>query len=386
MAQKEDYYKVLGVSKDADEKQLKSAFRKAAMKLHPDKNPDDADAQKKFQYLNEAYEVLKDPQKRAAYDQFGHSAFEGGGAGAGGFSGAGGFGGFDFGGSFSDIFEEMFGMGSSSRRRQKRGPTVIKGNDLQYTMDLTLEEAFNGVKKDIKIRTKVSCSACDGTGSSSKKKPTACSDCGGSGQTLFQQGFLTIQRTCPKCQGTGETVSDPCPKCSGSGQKSELKEITISIPKGVPEGVRIHSSGNGEVGPRGGPAGDLFILIRYKKHKHFEVDGYNLYLRVPIPITVASLGGEIAIPTIEGEEHSLSINPGVQTGQKYRLANKGMSIHNASNRGDLIVEIVVKTPTNLTNKEKELLMQFAEISGDKVSSGEESLIGRVKRIWNDLKE
>ncbi len=386
-----DYYEILGVSKNADAKELKSAYRKLAMKYHPDKNPDDKEAVTKFQEINNAYDVLKDEQKRAAYDRFGHAAFEQGGMGNGGgpFGGAGGnpFGGGA--GGFSDIFEEMFGdvFGGGARRGQ-RGPSQanLRGRDLKYSLDMTLEEAFKGVEKEIRINTQVKCDDCGGSGAKGGAKPTACPDCHGSGRIVHQQGFMAIERTCPRCSGSGQIISNPCMSCGGQGRKASKRTLKINIPAGVEEGMRVRAAGQGEAGLRGGPSGDLYTYIHIVPHKIYRREGANIYLKVAIPMTVAALGGEVEIPLIDGGKQNLEIRSGTQPMQKYRLRAQGMSIPHSPTRGDMIVEMDVRTPTNLDKRQKDLLKELADLEGENVGDGSEGFFSKVRRVWDDLKE
>ncbi len=386
-----DYYEVLGVSKNADAKELKSAYRKLAMKYHPDKNPDDKEAVTKFQEVNNAYEVLKDDQKRAAYDRFGHAAFEQGGMG-GGQGPFGGAGHNPFGGGaggFSDIFEEMFGdvFGGGARQGSRRPSQAnLRGRDLKYSLNMTLEEAFKGVEKEIRLNTQVQCKECSGSGAKGGVKPAACPDCHGSGRIVHQQGFMAIERTCPRCSGTGQIISNPCSSCSGQGRKAGKKTVKINIPAGVEDGMRVRASDQGEAGLRGGPHGDLYTYIHIIPHKIYRREGPNIFLKAAIPMTVAALGGEIEIPLIGGEKQNLEIRPGTQAAQKYRLRGQGMSIPHSPTRGDMIVEMDVRTPTNLDKKQKDLLKQLADLEGENVGDGSEGFFSKVKRVWDDLKE
>ncbi len=368
---KRDYYEVLGVDKNADEKALKAAYRKLAMANHPDRNQGDAGAEERFREASEAYEALKDPQKRAAYDRMGHAAFE---QGAGGFGG----GGFSAAGGFSDIFDQMFSEfsgGSGGRQRDH------SGNDLRYDMSITLEQAFAGLQKDVSITVPASCDKCSGTGAASGSKPSTCGTCGGAGRVRAQQGFFAVERTCHACQGMGQVISDPCRSCGGDGRLQKTKTLSVSIPSGVDTGTRIRLSGKGEAGIRGGSAGDLYIFVNVEQHSIFMRDGTNLHARVPVPMTVAALGGAIDVPTIEGKMARLTIEAGTQTGRKFRLRGKGMPALRRGNPGDQIIEVQVETPTNLSKKQKELLEAFSQ-SGT-TSPESDSFLERVKRIWAD---
>ncbi len=380
MATKTDYYEILGVARDAHGDEIKKAYRKLAMQYHPDRNPDDEEAAVKFREVSEAYEVLKDEQKRAAYDRYGHAAFEQSG-GAGGFRS----GGFDFGGGFSDIFEEMFGDFMGGGRRGGAG-AHSRGADLRYNMEITLEEAFTGKETDIRIPTTESCEACNGTGARDGNAPGNCPTCQGAGRVRATQGFFTIERTCPTCQGQGKVVRDPCPKCSGSGRQRKDKTLKVQVPAGVEDGNRIRLSGEGEAGVRGGTPGDLYIFLAIKPHRLFQRDGANIFCRVPVPMTTAALGGSVEVPSIDGTRAKVTIPAGTQTGQQFRLKSKGMSILNASARGDMFVQVNVETPVNLTSRQKELLEEFAEAGGKKHKNSPESegFFAKVKELWNDL--
>lgn len=366
---KRDFYDVLGVSKDADEKTIKSAYRKLAMANHPDRNPDDEAAANRFREAAEAYEILKDDQKRAAYDRMGHAAFEQGGGGAGGA----GFGGF--GGGFSDIFDQMFsefsGRGGNDRQRH--------GSDMRYDMNISLEEAYKGAQKDINVTVAGSCDSCSGSGAAAGSRPVSCSTCGGIGKVRAQQGFFTVERACPTCQGAGETISDPCRSCHGQGRVQLSEELSVTIPKGVDTGTRIRLSGKGEAGLRGAPAGDLYIFISVKDHPIFERDATTIYASVPVPMTVAALGGSIEVPTLAGTMAKLKIEKGTQNGRRFRMRGKGMPALRGSGQGDQIVEIQVETPTNLTSEQEKLLQKFAQ-SGD-ASPKTASFGERVKRMF-----
>ncbi len=378
---KADYYELLGVSKDVDEKALKSAFRKAAMQYHPDRNPGDAEAEKKFKEIGEAYEVLKDPEKRAAYDRYGHAAFEGGMGGPGG--GHHGGAGFDF----SDVFEEFFGdfMGGGGRRRRGGGGPG-RGSDLRFNMEITLEDAYRGKEDKIKVPTSVACEPCGGSGAEPGSKPEVCDTCGGAGKVRASQGFFMVERTCPKCQGNGSTITNPCKSCSGAGRVRKEKTLQVKIPKGVEEGTRIRLAGEGEAGSRGGPSGDLYIFLTIKPHALFKRDGDMLYCQVPIPMTTATLGGHIEVPTIEGKRARIKIPEGTQSGRQFRLKGKGMPELNGGFVGDMIVEMNVETPTNLNKKQRELLEEFAKEGGDTISPRSEGFFSKVKDLWDDLTE
>lgn len=376
--EKRDYYEVLGVSRDSDANALKSAYRKLAMQYHPDRNPDDEEAESKFKEINEAYEVLKDEDKREAYDRFGHAAFEGGGAGGGGF---------DFSGGFSDIFDEMFGdfMGGARRGGQQGGAS--RGADLRYNLSISLEDAFKGRQVEIRVPTTVSCGDCGGSGAAEGAQPIGCPACGGAGKVRSQQGFFTIERTCPQCQGQGKVIDNPCGTCSGSGRVHKDKNLAVNIPPGVEDGTRIRLAGEGEAGLRGAPAGDLYVFLGVESHRLFEREGADIFCRIPIPMTTAAVGGSIEVPTIDGTRAKMNIPDGTQTGQQFRLKSKGMTVLNGKSRGDMYVETAVETPVNLTKKQKELLKEF-EKSGGKTphSPMSEGFFNKVKEIWEDLTE
>ncbi|MCC9621131.1 molecular chaperone DnaJ [Thalassospira sp. MA62] len=379
---KEDYYELLGVQKGASAAEIKSAYRKQAMKYHPDKNPGDTEAEIKFKQVSEAYEILKDDEKRAAYDRFGHAAFEQGGPGGGGGFGGGGFGGFG-GGGFADVFDEIFGaMGGGGRRG---GGGSSRGADLRYNMAISLEEAFEGKKAEITIPGSVQCDECDGTGAEPGSQPVNCPTCNGHGKVRAQQGFFTIERTCPSCHGKGKIVKNPCKACHGVGRVEQEKTLQVTIPAGVEDGTRIRLAGEGEAGTNGAPAGDLYIFLDIQPHRFFQREGANVYCRIPIPMSKAALGGTIEVPTIEGTRTRINIPAGTQSGQQLRLRGKGMTVLRSQSRGDMFVEVSVETPVNLTARQKELLEEFDEISREEGSSPEsEGFFSKMKEIWKDL--
>lgn len=383
---KRDYYEVLGLQKGAGADDLKKAYRKLAMQYHPDRNQGDAESEKKFKEVSEAYEVLKDDQKRAAYDRFGHQAFEGGMGGGGGA----GSGGFDFSGTgFADIFEDLFGGftgGGRSGGGGRQAGGVQRGADLRYNLAITLEEAFAGKQETVRVTTSVACDNCEGTGGEKGSKPISCPTCNGRGTVRTQQGFFTIERTCHACQGAGQIIKDACRKCAGSGRMRKEKKLQVNIPAGVEEGTRIRLAGEGEVGMRGGPEGDLYIFLAVKPHAFFKREAANIYCRVPIKFTTAVLGGNIEVPTIDGSKVKVNIPEGTQSGHQFRLKGKGMSQMRSSARGDMFIHVTVETPVNLSKKQKELMKEFDEQSGGKESPEAEGFFSKVKEFWSDLKE
>ncbi|GBD42800.1 Chaperone protein DnaJ [bacterium HR40] len=373
---KRDYYEVLGVDRHASEAEIKRAFRQLALRWHPDRNPGDKEAEARFKEINEAYEVLRDPQKRAAYDQFGHRAFEPGG-------GAEARGGFDF-TSFADAFEDLFADFMGGRRRQ----SATRGADLRFNLTITLEEAFTGKRAQIRIPTAVPCEACSGTGSEGAADPVPCPTCRGLGRVRAQQGFFTIERTCPRCQGSGRIVRDPCRECGGSGRVQREKVLAVNIPAGVEDGTRIRLAGEGEAGIRGGPPGDLYIFVTVAPHRVFRREGSDIWCRVPIPMTTAALGGTVEVPTIEGTRVRVQIPEGTQTGRQIRLKGKGMTPLHGGARGDMFVELVVETPVNLTKKQKQLLREFEKASAEQQGHHPESegFFAKVRELWSELRE
>lgn len=351
MASKKDYYDVLGVNKDASAEDIKKAYRKLAMKYHPDRNPDNPKAEEQFKEAKEAYEVLTDDQKRAAYDQYGHAGVDPSmGGGAGGF-GAGGFS-----DAFGDIFGDIFGGAGGTRSGGQRN-NVYRGADLRYNMEISLEEAAKGTETKIRIPVQSTCETCKGTGAKPGTQPVTCTTCGGHGQVRMQQGFFSVQQTCPKCHGSGKMVKDPCTSCHGAGRVKQNKTLSIKVPAGVDEGDRIRLSGEGEAGVNGGPTGDLYVVIHLKEHEIFKRDGGNLHCEMPIGFTTAALGGEIEVPTLEGSA-KMKVPAETQTGAIFRLRGKGIKPLRQSEPGDLLVHVVVETPVKLTEKQKELLREF----------------------------
>ncbi|HMN52268.1 MAG TPA: molecular chaperone DnaJ [Xanthobacteraceae bacterium] len=345
---KRDYYEVLSVTRTATDGEIKTSFRKLAMQWHPDKNPGDKDCEAKFKEINEAYDCLKDPQKRAAYDRYGHGAFENGGAG-----GPGGFGG-DFTSAFSDIFDDLFG--GLGRRARSGGRE--RGADVRYNLEISLEEAFNGKTATIEMPTNVTCEVCSGTGAKAGTQPVQCKTCGGSGRVRHAQGFFTLERTCVSCQGRGAIVQDPCKACSGAGRVQKERTLEVPIPAGVEDGTRIRVAGEGEAGARGGGNGDLYIFLTVTQHAMFQRDGADLYCRVPVSMVTATLGGEFEVPTIDGGRTKVKIPEATQSGKRLRLGGKGMPVLRSRARGDMVVQVVVETPQKLTKRQKELLREF----------------------------
>jgi molecular chaperone DnaJ len=373
---KRDYYEILGVSKGIDAKELKKAYRKLAMKYHPDRNPDDKDADAKFKEATEAYEILGDQQKRAAYDQYGHAGVDPNAAG-GGFGGGGG----NFSDVFGDVFGDIFGGGGGGGGR-RGGPQ--RGSDLRYTMDLSLEEAVRGIEKKIRVPTLTSCDPCGGSGAKPGTKPKTCGTCGGAGQVRMQQGFFSVQQTCPSCRGQGTMIDDPCNSCHGRGVKEETKTLSVKIPPGVDTGDRIRLSGEGEAGAMGGPAGDLYVQVSVREHELFHRDGRNLYCDVPISIVDAALGGELEIPTLDGRV-KLKIPAETQSGKLFRLRGKGVTPVRGGTAGDLLCRVQVETPVNLNSNQKDLLMKFQEsLTGEKHSPQKKTWFEGVKRFFEDI--
>ena len=362
------FYEVLSVERGASEADIKSAFRKQAMKCHPDRNPGDKSAEHKFKEINEAYEVLKDADKRAAYDRFGHAAFEHGGMGPAHF-------GADFGSAFSDLFEGIFGMGGARGRAGRE-----RGADLRYNMEISLEEAFTGKSAAIRIPTSVSCEACSGTGAKSGTRPKACPTCAGSGRIRHAQGFFTLERTCPACQGRGQVIDSPCPTCSGAGRVTRERTLSVNIPPGVEDGTRIRLSGEGEAGVRGGPGGDLYIFLSLGAHPFFQRDGADLHCRVPISMVTAALGGDFEVPTIDGGKTRVKVPEGTQSGRRFRLQDKGMPVLRSKQTGDMYVQVVVETPQNLTKRQRELLGEFEKLCSKDTHPESAGFFGKVREF------
>lgn len=371
---KSDYYEILGVSKSADEREIKKAYKRLAMKFHPDRNPGDKEAEAKFKEAKEAYEILTDAQKRAAYDQYGHAAFEQGGMGGGSFGG----GGADFSDIFGDVFGDIFGGG----RRQR----AARGADLRYNMELTLEEAVRGVTKEIRIPTLQECDVCHGSGAKAGSQPQTCPTCHGAGQVQMRQGFFTVQQACPTCHGRGSVIKDPCNACHGHGRVEKSKTLSVKIPAGVDTGDRIRLSGEGEAGEQGAPAGDLYVQVSVKKHPIFEREDNNLYCEVPINFAMAALGGEIEVPTLDGRV-KLKVPAETQTGKLFRLRGKGVTPVRGGSVGDLMVKVMIETPVNLNSRQKELLREFAEATEEgnsKHSPKKHGFFDSVKKFFEDM--
>lgn len=382
MAAKRDYYEILGVGRDVTADDLKKAYRKLAVKYHPDKNPGDKAAEEKFKELGEAYDVLSDPDKRAAYDRFGHAAFaQGGGAprgGGGGFHDP-----FDIfrevfggGGGGGGIFEQFFGGGGNGRDAQSRQ----RGSDLRYDMQITLEEAATGAEKEIDVAKLEACTGCKGTGAESGSRVVTCQTCGGRGQVVSSRGFFQVSQTCPRCRGTGQSVERPCPKCRGEGRAEQTTRIKLKIPAGIEDGSRLRSTGNGEAGIRGGPRGDLYVVVHVKEHEFFERDGENLYCEVAVNFATAALGGEVKVPTFEGAA-VLKIPAGTQSGTVFKLRGKGMPVLSGAARGDLMARLTISVPQKLTAEQKKKVEELAEVLGDDVPAAQKGMFERMKEFF-----
>ncbi len=379
---KRDFYDVLGVNRGASAEEIKKAYRQKAKELHPDRNKDNPDAEAHFKDVNEAYDALKDPEKKAAYDRFGHAAFEGGmGASRSGARAA--YGGGDFATAFSDVFDDLFGDfmrsgGAGGRQRAARG------SDLRYNLRVALEDAYKGVQKTISVPTSVACSACSGTGAEGGAEPVNCPTCSGMGKVRAQQGFFTVERTCPTCGGAGQIVKNPCKTCHGAGRVEKERALSVNIPAGVETGTRIRLAGEGEAGLRGGPSGDLYIFIEVADHPIFQRDGVNLFCRVPLTLTTAALGGEVEVPTIDGGRSRVKVPAGAQTGKQMRLRGKGMPALRGGHAGDMFIELAIETPVNLTARQKELLREFEGIGADN-NPESSSFFRKVKSFWDGMK-
>ncbi len=378
---KRDFYEVLGVSKGASAAEIKKAYRGKARALHPDHNSDNPQAESQFKEANEAYEILKDDEKKAAYDRFGHAAFEGGGGGrpGGGFGGNG-----DFSSAFSDVFDDLFGDFMGGQRGGGGGRRAARGSDLRYNLRVTLEEAFSGLQKTINVPTAVSCSSCEGSGAEGGAEPSTCPTCSGMGKVRAQQGFFTVERTCPTCSGLGQIINNPCKSCGGAGRVEKNRALNVNIPAGVETGTRIRLAGEGEAGMRGGPPGDLYIFVEVAAHELFERDGVNLYCRVPVSMVNAALGGAIEVPTIDGGRGRVQIPAGSQSGRQMRLRHKGIPALRGGSAGDMFIELAVETPVNLTSKQTELLREFMELSEDN-NPESKTFFSSVKSFWDSMK-
>ncbi len=377
---KRDYYDVLGVAKGASADEIKKGFRRKAKELHPDRNADNPNAEAQFKEANEAYDVLKDADKKAAYDRYGHAAFEGGMGGGRPGGGMGGQG--DFASAFSDVFDDLFGdmMGGRGRGGQR----ASRGSDLRYNLRISLEEAYEGLQKTINVPTSVSCGSCNGTGAESGSDPTTCPTCSGMGKVRAQQGFFTVERTCPTCSGNGQIIKNPCSSCRGAGRTERERALSVNIPSGVETGTRIRLAGEGEAGLRGGPQGDLYIFIEVDSHDLFERDGINLFCQVPVSMAKAALGGDVEVPTIDGGRSRVKIPAGSQSGRQMRLRGKGMPALRGAGQGDMFIEMAVETPVNLTARQRELLEEFEQLSKDN-NPQMSGFFDRVKGFWDGMK-
>jgi molecular chaperone DnaJ len=370
-----DYYQLLGVQKGADDKAIKAAYRSLAMKFHPDRNPGCADSEAKFKAINEAYDCLKDPQKRAAYDRYGKAAFQNGGAGGGAP---------DF-GAFSDIFDNIFGEFTGRGRGQRT--SAMRGADLRYDLELSFEEAYTGKTADLELEVSASCDRCAGTGAKPGAQVQTCGTCGGAGQVRMQQGFFVVERTCPGCRGAGQVIADPCEPCSGTGRVERKKTLQVKVPAGVDDGTRIRVSGEGEAGFRNGPAGDLYIFVHLRPHAIFKRDGTTLYAQAPISITTAALGGEIAVPCLDRKGCTVKIPAGTQSGKQFRLRGKGMPALNHGGFGDLVIQVEVETPVHLSARQRELLEEFQALEGEQNNCPKSTgFFAKLKNAWDELTE
>jgi molecular chaperone DnaJ len=370
----DDYYELLEVERTADDGVIKSSYRKLAMRWHPDKNPGDAAAEAQFKAISEAYDILKDPQKRAAYDQYGKAAFQNGGGGGGG----------DPFGGFSDIFEDIFGQFTGGGRGRQRGPQ--RGADLRYDMDISLEDAFHGKKNDIRVTVAATCEPCSGAGAKPGTSASTCGSCGGRGQVRAQQGFFVVERPCPTCRGAGKVIADPCGSCRGAGRIDKEKTLNVAVPPGVDDGTRIRLSGEGEAGERGAPAGDLYIFLHLQRHRVFERDGTTLFAKVPVSFTTAALGGTIEVPGLDRVSHEIRIPAGIQSGKQIRQRGAGMPVLNGRGMGDMVVQIDVETPTKLSAKQREILEQFRATETGEESPQSSGFFSKLKDMWEDLTE
>jgi len=375
------YYDILGISRAAQDNEIKAAFRRMAKECHPDRCNGDPNAETRFKEVNEAYEALKDPQRRAAYDRFGHAAFDGALGGGGGSHVFGS----DFSASMSAMFDDLFGEFMNQRRPRQRSGRE-RGADLRYNMEIALAEAYNGKTAQIRVPTSVTCESCSGSGAKTGTSPTTCRTCGGGGKVRASQGFFTIERTCHTCQGRGETIETPCPSCHGAGRVMRERTLSVTIPIGVEDGTRIRLAGEGEAGVRGGPPGDLYIFLSIKPHEFFQRDGADLFCRVPIAMTTAALGGQIEVPTIDGGRNRVRIPEGTESSKQFRLKTKGMPVLRSKQQGDLYIQVEVETPKNLSAKQRELLKSFEDASNSNTSPASTGFFARVKEFFEGIGE
>ena len=375
---KRDYYEVLGLSKGASADEIKKGYRSKAKELHPDRNTSDPSAESKFKEANEAYDVLKDPERKAAYDRFGHAAFEGGMGGGGGQRQG------DFSSAFSDVFDDLFGDFMGGGQRGGGRSRASRGSDLRYNLEISLEDAYSGLQKSINVPTSVQCSPCNGSGAAGGSEPSTCPTCSGMGKVRASQGFFTVERTCPSCSGMGQVISNPCSSCGGQGRSNKDRSLSVNVPAGVETGTRIRLSNEGEAGLRGGPAGDLYIFIEVREHKIFQRDGNSLFCRIPVSMSGAALGGDIEVPTMDGGCSRVKIPAGSQSGRQMRLRGKGMPAIKSTQKGDMFIEIAVETPVNLTSKQRELLREFEALSEDN-NPESKSFFSSVKSFWDTMK-
>lgn len=375
---KRDYYEVLGLSKGASADEIKKGYRSKAKELHPDRNTSDPSAESKFKEANEAYDVLKDPERKAAYDRFGHAAFEGGMGGGGGQRQG------DFSSAFSDVFDDLFGDFMGGGQRGGGRSRASCGSDLRYNLEISLEDAYSGLQKSINVPTSVQCSPCNGSGAAGGSEPSTCPTCSGMGKVRASQGFFTVERTCPSCSGMGQVISNPCSSCGGQGRSNKDRSLSVNVPAGVETGTRIRLSNEGEAGLRGGPAGDLYIFIEVREHKIFQRDGNSLFCRIPVSMSGAALGGDIEVPTMDGGRSRVKIPAGSQSGRQMRLRGKGMPAIKSAQKGDMFIEIAVETPVNLTSKQRELLREFEALSEDN-NPESKSFFSSVKSFWDTMK-
>ena len=383
---KRDYYEVLGVARGASDDELKKAYRSKVKELHPDRNADNPRAEAQFKEVNEAYDTLKDPQRKAAYDRFGHAAFEGGMGGGAARAARGAYAGGgqgDFASAFSDVFDDLFGdmMGRAGAAGRSR---AARGSDLRYNLRVSLEDAFRGVQRTINVPTSVTCDVCHGSGAAGGAEPSACPTCSGMGKVRAQQGFFTVERTCPTCGGAGQIIKNPCTRCSGAGRVERERALSVNIPAGVETGTRIRLAGEGEAGLRGGPSGDLYIFVEVEDHPIFQRDGQHLFCRVPVSISDAALGGDIEVPTIDGGRSRVKVPAGSQSGRQMRLRGKGMPALRGGATGDMFIELAVETPVNLSARQKELLREFDRLSEDRTNPESSGFFDKVKSFWDGM--